>query len=407
MMRPFLLGILTLLAVAAGQPAFAHTRSQSMSHWTVAGDVLTGRIEADALDVTRLYALGGEAPLEETFRREAEGAFSVSAAGGACPRVEPAALTAAAAGRVAALVRFRCAPGALGRGQVDIRSSLFLNVAATHLHFAAVTGADGAEAEAVLTDNHRTARFELRRERAAESWIAVLARYIPIGAMHVWTGLDHLAFILGLTLLARGLWPVLIAASGFTLGHTATLLLAALGVLHPAQGAVEALIGFTVAFVALEASPDGPERLSRWSVPIGAGLLVMAASAAFVPVVAVAPLALAGLALFVVSYPRGFPRGASAAPWLAAVFGLVHGCGFAGALQQLDLPRPHLLAALAGFNIGVELAQFAVIAAALATMAVTRRVFGQASLAARLPQWLCAALFAVGVYWFIGRSLVL
>ncbi len=391
-----------VLTVASAAPSQAHTRSQSSSHWRVEGDALYVRVQADALDVTRLYALGGQAGLEETFRAHAGESFSVSTKGGACTLREAPMIAPAAPGRVAVTLRFDCPTGSLARGVVDLGSTLFLHVASTHLHFVSVTRSDGAEAEDVLTDSRRAATFALQADARAESAWSAFARYVPVGAVHVWGGLDHLAFILGLTLLARGLTAVAIAATGFTLGHTATLGLAAFGVLTPDAVTVEALIGFTVAFVALEAGRDGPDRLTRWSGPLAAVLLVMAALAA-VNVLAIATASLAGLALFAVAYPRGFPRGAAAAPWLAAAFGLVHGCGFAGALGDLDLPRPKLLPALAGFNVGVELAQVCVIAAALSVGVVWRRA--TAGRYAIAQDAVAAALFALGLFWFASRSI--
>ncbi len=390
------------LMLACAPSSQAHTRSQSSSHWRVEGDALIGRVQADALDVTRLYALGGDASLEETFRAHAGESFAASTQAGPCLPREAPRVAPAAAGRVAALLRFDCPPGALDHGAVDLKSTLFLSVAATHLHFVSVTRVDGAEAEDILTDSRRSATFQLQADARTQSAWSAFSRYLPIGAVHVWGGLDHLAFILGLTLLARSLTAIAIAATGFTLGHTATLGLAAFGVLAPDSATVEALIGFTVAFVALEAGGGGQERLTRWSAPLAVVLIAMAALAA-AHVLAVAALSLAGLAVFAFAYPRGFPRGAAAAPWLAAAFGLVHGCGFAGALSELDLPRPKLLSALAGFNVGVELAQICVIAGALGAAFVWRRV--TAGRYAIAQDVVTATIFALGLFWFASRSI--
>jgi hypothetical protein len=280
---------------------------------------------------------------------------------------------------------------------------MFLQVAPSHLHFASLTDSAGAEAEAILTDGRRKATLTPEGAGDRGSALAALARFIPIGAAHVWGGLDHLAFILALALLARRPVTIAIAATGFTLGHTATLVLAALGVLRPDGATVEAMIGFTVAFVAIEAARDGQARMSRWSAPIAASLLAMAAGSLALQW-PVAPLALAGLAVFAFAYPRGFRRGAAAAPWLAAAFGLVHGCGFAGALSELDLPRPHLLSALAGFNIGVELAQISVIVFAVSSAAAARRLLGHARVGAA-GDAIAAGLFGIGLFWFAGRTL--
>lgn len=391
-----------LLALLFAAPAAAHTRSQSSAHWRIDGDRIVGRVEVEALDVTRLYALGGDVEMSEQFRRHVAGAFDIVAGDRPCSADGPPRAAPAAAGRVAAEVHFRCAHGSLADGELSLTSRLFVDVAPSHLHFVSVSDGAGGEVEAVLTDARRTASLHLQAEAPAESAWAAFTRFIPIGAEHVWGGLDHLAFILALALLAKGWRSIAIAATGFTIGHTLTLGLAALGVVHPHGPTVEALIGFTVAFVALEAARDGEARLTRWSIWIAAALLAMAVGA-LVWRLAVLPAALIGLAIFAFAYPRGFARGATVAPWLAAGFGLIHGCGFAGALGELDLPRPHLLSALAGFNVGVELAQVMVVVGGLAVAAAARRL--APAPAAVAGDVLAAGLFGLGLYWFVSRTL--
>ncbi|HCK85086.1 MAG TPA: hypothetical protein DHW63_11405 [Hyphomonadaceae bacterium] len=139
--------------------------------------------------------------------------------------------------------------------------------------------------------------------------------------------------------------------------------------------------------------------MRTWSGPLAA-LLAAAGFASALGLNGMSPLIWFGLAAFAYSYPRGFPRNPM---WLAAAFGLIHGCGFAGALNALDLPQPRLLAALAGFNLGVEAGQIGVIAAALLV----------GSLAQRAPQRLHlpalraagAVLFGLGAFWLCSRAL--
>jgi HupE / UreJ protein len=296
--------------------------------------------------------------------------------------------------------RFVCPPGALAAGRIDIESRLFLRVAPSHLHFIAVRDTSGRNAEAVLTSSRPRASLSLAQAPAAASFWQVVARFLPIGAQHVWSGLDHIAFMLALVLLVGGqLRAALFAATGFTLGHTATLGLAATGILHPDTRAIEALIGFTIAFVALDVGADGDARMRPWSAPIAAALIV-AGAAALAHLAPMSPLIWLGLAAFVYCYPRGFPRNAI---WLAAIFGLIHGCGFAGALNDLDLPKARLLASLLGFNLGVEAGQATIIGGALAVGLAARHL----PIARRrdLAQLAGAALFAVGGFWFVGRLL--
>lgn len=391
--------ILTLFLCAwFGADAGAHTRSQSQSRWVVDGDSLLASVDADAIDVTRLYALGGDAPLAETMAQEARDAFSVRAAGNACTRAANPEARLIENGRVTVSLRFDCPPGALARGPIDIESRLFLTVAPSHLHFVSLRDADGRTAEAVLTDAHRSAELNPAAAPETQSFFATVARFLPVGAEHVWTGLDHVAFILALLLLTGGdLRRIIFAATGFTLGHTTTLGLAAMGVLQPNGPAIEALIGFTIAFVALGVGADGDARMRTWSMPVAAALAAGGVYACFGHSVMPAVIWF-GLATFVFAYPRGFPREAA---WLAAVFGLIHGCGFAGALTALDLPRPRLLASLLGFNLGVEFGQVVVIAGALAVGVAAR----QAPEAVRRNGVAIAGavLFALGAYWFVSR----
>lgn len=387
-----------LLALCLNGAAAAHTRSQSQSAWVIEGDRLTAHVEAEAVDVTRLYALGGEEPLQQTFAAEVGTAFRVAAAGRACTETAGTLHASGAGGRVMAELGFSCPLGALARGPIVIESRLFLRVAPSHLHFLSLRDESGRKAEVILSETSPRARLSPVAAPVSESIWGALARFFPLGARHVWSGLDHIAFILALVLLVGGkLRPAALAATGFTLGHTLTLGLAATGVLRPDQQAIEALIGFTIAFVALEVGSGGRERMRAWSAPLAA-LLTAAGGASLARLLPLSPLVWLGLAAFVFAYPRGFPRHAA---WLAGAFGLIHGCGFAGALSTLDLPRPRLLAALAGFNLGVEAAQIATIGGALLLASAAQGARPeQRLLAARLAG---AALFGLGVYWWASR----
>jgi hypothetical protein len=388
--------LLVFLCVAAD--AAAHTRSQSLSRWTIEGDRISVRIEADAIDVTRLYAFGSEAPLEAALAEEVANGFRVSAGGQDCAADGDPRASIAPGGRVIAAWSFTCPTGALARSAVEIESRLFLRVAPSHLHFVALSDAKGRSAEAVLTEPHPRAMLTPAAAPAVQPFGETAWSFVPVGAEHVWTGLDHVAFILALVLFTAGRWRKLVlAVTGFTLGHTATLGLAAIGAIQPDTLAIEALIGFTIAFVALEIGESGPARMRAVSGP-AAAVLALAGAAALGGALPMSPLVWFGLAIFVYAYPRGFPRGAAL---LALMFGLIHGCGFAGALAELELPQPRLLAALLGFNLGVEFGQLAVIAGALAAGLALRHA--PALVTRHAAHAAGAALFALGAYWFVSR----
>lgn len=149
-------------------------------------------------------------------------------------------------------------------------------------------------------------------------------RYIPVGVDHIVPkGLDHILFVLGLFLLAAKMRPLLWQVSAFTLAHTITLALAALGVVTVAPAIVEPLIALSIVYVAVE---------------------------------------------------NLFSRGLN--PWRPAIifaFGLLHGLGFATVLAEYGIPENAFIPSLIGFNVGVELGQLAVISVAFIISVVAIR----------------------------------
>lgn len=147
---------------------------------------------------------------------------------------------------------------------------------------------------------------------AVTGW-AAFVDYIPVGFDHILPkGLDHILFVLGLFFLSVRLGPLLWQVSAFTLAHTVTLALGALGVVSISPAIVEPLIAASIVFVAVE--NVFARGLNRWR------------------------------------------------PVIVFGFGLLHGLGFASVLGEYGLPDGAFLPALIGFNIGVELGQLTVIA---------------------------------------------
>ncbi len=164
---------------------------------------------------------------------------------------------------------------------------------------------------------------------AAPSALEVAKTYFVLGVEHILLGIDHLLFVLGLLFLV-GNWRRLVATvTAFTVAHSITLAAATLGLVHVAQAPVEAAIALSIMFVAAE----------------------------------------------IIYGAHGAPRLATHAPWLLAfVFGLLHGFGFAGALQEIGLPQKDVPLALLFFNVGVEVGQLMFIAAAIAFFSVLTRL---------------------------------
>jgi hydrogenase/urease accessory protein HupE len=187
-------------------------------------------------------------------------------------------------------------------------------------------------------------------------WQTIAASYIPLGIEHIMLGIDHLLFVLGLLLLVRGTRELVGTITSFTVAHSITLAAATLGWVGVPEKPVNAAIALSIVVLAVE----------------------------------------------VIRYRRGQPCLSARLPWAIAFgFGLLHGFGFAGAMNNVGLPPESLPAALLFFNIGVEIGQLAFVLTVLGLYRAHR------VLEASLPRW-CGELGIWGVgslasYWFIGR----
>jgi len=191
---------------------------------------------------------------------------------------------------------------------------------------------------------------------AGGSRLAVARSYLALGVRHIATGADHLAFVLGLLLLSRGVGGVVRTVTAFTVGHSVTLALAALGLARASQAPVEATIAASVALLGVELLDDG----------------------------------------------RGGETLTRRAPWaVAGGFGLLHGLGFAGALMEAGLPEGEVPTALLSFNVGVELGQLAFVAAAGGVLWVVAREAAKG--ARRVREAMAYAIGAAGVCWTLQR----
>jgi hypothetical protein len=346
-------------------------------------------VSVGALDVSR-FAWAATPARDATLASYLRERLRLTAAGRPCTAAEPPRPLAPPAGRVSYEWGLDC-PGADG---LEVRSDLFADVAPTHLHFARVTVDGNRLGERVLSAHQPAAPLT---SSAGET---SLAAYLVLGVEHVITGFDHLAFLLALLLMAGSVGEVARMVTGFTVGHSTTLALAALGWVRPDGHAVEALIGLSVVLVACEnvwlASASGR------ALPgvVGATLALLAGLAALgwgrVPA-----LTLAGLALFAPCYLgllRDVARPARLRWPLVFLFGLVHGFGFASVLLEARIDLERIVPALVGFNGGVELGQLALVALAwpcVRALADRRPVFVDAT---------SAALAGLGAFWFVTRA---
>lgn len=181
--------------------------------------------------------------------------------------------------------------------------------------------------------------------------------YGLLGVEHILGGIDHLLFVLGLLFLVGFNRRLVGVITAFTVAHSLTLALSALGLLTLRPPPVEAVIALSIMLVAKEALHDKPTLSRQWPALV------------------------------------------------ALLFGLVHGLGFAGALKEIGLPENHLAVALLTFNLGVEVGQLMVVGVAGLLMWALNR-WAPAD-GVWVPRSRVAALYAIGglaAFWTLERA---
>jgi hypothetical protein len=213
----------------------------------------------------------------------------------------------------------------------------------------------------VLSPQEPTQVLDLSRSSVWRGFLAL----VKLGVWHIWIGIDHIMFLIALILpsvlqreggrwrpapnFARAFVKILTIVSCFTIAHTITLSLAALGVIDLPSRLVESVIALSITIAALH---------NLW--------------------------------------PTARVNEAA----IAFVFGLFHGFGFASVLGSLGLGTDHLVLSLLGFNLGVEIGQVAIIAGVFPLLFLTRRLRVY-NYALRLGS---VALMAIGLLWVAERS---
>ena len=384
--------------------AFAHTLSESHSSWQVLGNTVRVEMIVPELEAKRLSLSGSELPPREDFSRYVAERLSVLSDHKPCERTAgPTALTAVH-GFLREELQFTCPDGA----NLAIHSSVFYDIVPSHTNFARVQLGSGDFFEEVLTDEHREAEIT-----GGESHITLqgagFLKFVEMGIMHIFTGIDHMSFMLGLVLISRRVKDLLLVVTGFTLGHSLTLALAVTGFLRPDAQFIDALVALTIVLIGAENVGDSTHHPLPVAIGLGGLLLVMAVVKHLGAAITLPITLLIGGGIFAAGYLMfaGQLRDATKVRLLMTlVFGLIHGFGFAANLLEMRLPPERMTELLIGFNVGVELGQLAVVLGALALAALLTRV--RLSIPRPLFTDIAAAfLIGQGLYWFLGRTMTL
>ena len=392
--------VAVMLLAGLVAPAAAHTKSTSYSNWRIEGREVHLSFTAPLIETARLNEPGETQPPNERVEDYLSKRLTVSADGKACPlTTPPRPLTASAQFR-----RFEMSYRCPGDRHIALHSEAFLDLVPSHVSLAQIRTSDGRLIQQLFTKDNQTFAASGQDESMRD---AGFLRYVQMGIMHIFTGVDHMSFLLGLVLISRRLRDLVFAVTGFTIGHSATLALALTGVIRPHAEFIDALVALTIAMIGAENIAVATHRPGILAGGL-AGMLLLMAAGSFLGFGGLPTLILLGAGLFAANYLMlsGHLRDAARLRIVVTiVFGLIHGFGFAADLLELRLPSGQLFSILLGFNLGVEIGQLTLVLAALGAVALLRR----AKLALPRPivvDTVSAGLVGLGMYWFIGRSYV-
>ena len=209
--------------------------------------------------------------------------------------------------------------------------------------------------DALVTINFKEDTFEgLINVQRNKIEIPLVEQYYPtaylyLGVGHLFDGLDHILFIFGLLFCISGLVNIIKTITAFTIAHSITLGLSVFNIISLPQATVEALIALTIVYLALEIGRSDLKLKTPWMMAFG--------------------------------------------------FGLLHGLGFASALVNIGIANNQMLLSLLFFNIGIELAQIALIPIPLFFIYLSKRF----DLSNHLKILTSYSIGGMGFYWFIDR----
>jgi hydrogenase/urease accessory protein HupE len=260
--------------------------------------------------------------------------------------------------------RFDCATSGKGDTSAakafDVDLALLDDLSHGHRHVARISGT--TTRDEVLYKGHSAFTIAADGQRSGDAPAAAASSapaakttgssawaFFKMGVEHILTGYDHLVFLFGLVLLRARLKELLAVVTAFTIAHSITLAIAVLGIFTPSPRFVEPAIALSIAYVGIE-NFFVKDASKRWRIT--------------------------------------FP------------FGLIHGFGFAGALQEINLPRPQIPVALVTFNLGVEAGQLFAMSIILPMVILIRQKDWFEPKGVRV---LSGAVAVAGGIWFVMR----
>lgn len=404
-MRNIIFSLLVLFI--SSQTASAHYFSESYSNWIINKHKISANFSILKLEATRILQidsyqeLGKEGNLSEgeVFLEYFKERIAVFSTGVKCKSDKQATLVNGKEEYLNIEISFLCSSS----NQIKIINNVLFDIAQSHVHLSRIKMNDDI-LEKALFYNDQTIEVDDLIDTNDITFFSKVTKFIYSGVIHILSGFDHLIFLLGLLILTQNIRHIFIAITGFTIGHSITLALAALDIVVPNTFMIEALIGFTILFI----STEYMLKEARSYMPILSILLLIlffvGLSTLFLEI-SISLISVIGLILLTIGYfgiTSSLTNNANFRIIITSLFGLIHGFGFGAFLLNSDFDKSNAIAALFGFNLGVELGQIIFVLVFLIISGIAIR-FLTANSYIYLMNTLMIMVSSLGFYWFIQR----
>lgn len=340
-----------LLAAVTPDAARAHPFSQSSSILVVSGRDIRATLTLDLLDVHSMPDIDRNrdtrisyAELDDAIERVSDAVerHFVVRGPGAPVRTTVERYQVAGETRVRLEILYRFASDVT---TIDVTSTLAVVTQPNHRHLMSVRSG-GVTHEAVLEAGHPNATFDAT---STSSYLGTFRAFVWLGVEHIFTGYDHLAFLVGLLIATASFRSLVTIVTSFTVAHSVTLGLATFDAVVMPTKLTESMIALSIVYVAGE-NLLRSQAIERYRVTF--------------------------------------------------LFGLVHGFGFSTILREMELPRGNLALSLFSFNAGVEIGQLAFIAGVFPMMLWLASSTWQAGIRSAVS----FGVVCLSTYWFVQRA---
>ena len=391
-------GLLVILLFTFSLDVFSHQRSESYSKWSVEEDENHTLVNvAFTIRLSNLNKLEGPLVGEWEDRISAYIISSFTTDSDCLQESKHRVMTSRADDIFRVSWTLSC-----NQMLEEIKTNVFFDRDPTHSHIARYIYDLNLSTEKLFTTQTKTWNLKDIYSSKESSVNSSFKEYVLLGIKHISTGYDHLAFLFGLLLLNQRLKRLVLAITGFTLGHSLTLSLAVLDLVRPVNSFIEALIGFSIALLGLEFLIRHSKSNSTYVKNISYFLFLFLLLY-FIFSGGSNSLGLVGLFVFSFCYLTLVSKNLSSffSLFIASIFGLIHGFGFGGFLFDVGFSEDNILKTLFGFNLGVEIGQL------MAMSLFILIIFGISKLDIKNKEYinplLATFLVTLGTYWFVYR----